>query len=333
MKVPYFATLCLSVVLLVSCSLQQQKTLPKSEEALPAADGKPRMGFEEPELPGMNPLLTGGSVDPNAQSYNVSTSEELERIDNGAQGEVYFTDPDNPDAEIEGITQAFETLRGGNVWLTNYGRATRFAQRECRPLIIWFHDSVIAPDSGLLGENLLDTPQFNEWCRDRVVRLKLDSGADLAEQQPGTSSRYSREAIDRLAHRYGLRRRPALAVISARGKFVVGVDGYDDYTQRIDAILKEGVIKAEKEMIEFQKKLEPKGYRTWSSATGEVTLFARLQRFNPTTQMLYLKEYGGRIQRVKLHRLCKEDREFVHSEQEARTQKKRSRKKKHEQVR
>lgn len=322
-------TLCCSAALLASCSFLQQDNPEKPANEPMHDPGKPRMGFEDPSLPGMNPLLTGGAVDPNAQSYNVSTSEELEKIDNGAEGEVYFTDPDNPNADIEGITNAFETQRSGNVWLGHYGRATRMAHRECRPLIIWFHDSVISPDSASLGEALLDTAEFNEWCRDRVVRLKLDTGADLAEHKPGTTVRYGRETIDRLARRYGLTRKPALAVVSPRGKFVMGIDGYDSTAAQIETLLKEGVILAEKEILEYQQKLAPKGYRTWTSATGEVSVFARIQRYNPEKEMLYLKEYGGKIQSLKLHRLCKEDQEFVLKEQlakEERKEKKRRRK-------
>ena len=314
----------LGVAVLASCSWQKQQA-PRQEivmDALPEDPDKPRMGFEDPAESVMNPLRPGEVVDPNAQSYNVSTSEELEQIDNGAQGEVYFTDPDNPDAEIEGITNAFETLRSGNVWLSNYGRATRYAHRECRPLIIWFHDSVIAPKSAELGVNLLETPEFNEWCRDRVVRVKLDSGADLKDHQPGATARYSREAIERLARRYGLRKRPALAVVSPQGKFVLGIDGHDDYTHRVDALLKEGVIKAEQEMEEYREKLRPKGYRTWTSATGEISLFGKLQRYNDKKQLVILKEYGGKITRVKLQRLCKEDREYVLRQEEEKEERK-----------
>ena len=320
--------LALGVLLLASCSLQQQKTQEKPETEVLYDPNKPRMGFEDASQPGMNPLLPGGTVDPNAKSYNVTTSEELAQIDNGAEGEVYFTDPDNPDADIEGITNAFETLRSGNVWLGHYGRATRMAHRECRPLIIWFHDSVIAPDSVSLGAALLDTPEFDEWCRDRVVRLKLDTGADLAEHKPGTTIRYGREAIDRLARRYGLSRKPALAVISPQGKFVMGIDGYDSSAAQMEILLKEGVILAEKEILEHQKKLEPKGYRTWTSATGEVSVFARIQRFDPEKQMLYLREYGGNIQKLKLHRLCKEDQEIVLKEQLAKEERKAKKKRK-----
>ena len=311
-------------LLLASCSmLQQQEKQQEPAVPRPGESGAPHMGWEEPATPGMNPLLTGGAVDPNAQSYNVSTSEELEQIDNGAEGEVYFTDPDNPDAEIAGITAAFEARRHGNGWLDSYGKATRFAHRECRPLIIWFHDSVIAPKSALLGEELLDTPAFNEWCRDRVVRLKLDSGASI-DDRTRSSAKYSRDAIERLARRYGLKRKPALAVISPRGKFVVGIDGYNEFTQQIEVLLKEGVVNAEKDMDKYRESLAAKGYRTWSSATGNATTFARLQRFDEEHQMVYLKEYGGKISRTKLRRFCKEDRDFILDAQE----KKRAEKKK-----
>lgn len=314
--------LCLGAGLLASCSvLQPQKKVEEEPVPRPEDMNKPRMGFEDPSMPGMNPLLTGGSVDPNAQSYNVSTSEELEQIDNGAEGEVYFTDPDNPDAEIEGITAAFEARRNGNGWLDSYGTATRLAHRECRPLIIWFHDSVISPKSALLGEELLDTPAFNEWCRDRVVRLKLDSGASI-DDRTRSSAKYSRTAIERLAHRYGLKRKPALAVVSPRGKFVVGIDGYNEFTQQIEVLLKEGVVNAEKDMEEYRRKLATKGYRTWSSATGNMTTFARLQRFDEEHQMVYLKEYGGKISRTKLRRFCKEDRDFLLEKQEEKRAKK-----------
>lgn len=316
---------CAGMGLLASCSvLQTPEKEPQEEVPRPEDINKPRMGFEEESMPGMNPLLTGGAVDPNAQSYNVSSSEELEKIDNGAEGEVYFTDPDNPDAEIEGITAAFEARRNGNGWLDNYGTATRLAHRECRPLIIWFHDSVIAPKSSLLGEELLETPAFNEWCRDRVVRLKLDSGASI-DDRTRSSARYSREVIERMARRYGLKRKPALAVVSPRGKFVIGVDGYNEFTQQIEATLKEGVLLAEKEMDEYRVKLAAKGYRTWTSATGNVTTFARLQRFDEEHQMVYLKEYGGRITRTKLRRFCREDRDFILEDQEKRAKKKKKR--------
>ena len=316
--------LLLALGSLTSCSLWS----PSVEEAKPAAGPSAEdmarlgMGFEDTLGAMQSSLMPGVAVDPNAQSYNVSSSEELEKIDNEAEGEVYFTDPDNPDADIAGITAAFEAKLNGNGWLDDYSRATRLAHRECRPLIIWFHDSVAAPKSNLLGEELLDTPEFNAWCRDRVVRLKLDAGASI-DDRSGTRAKYSRERILNMAQRYGLTHRPALAVLSCRGKFVLGVDGYNEFTQQVESLLKEGVVKAEKEMNERREELIPKGYRTWCSATAEVTLFARLQRYDEENQMVYLKEYGGKISKIKLFRFCKEDREFVLKKQEEKKEKRR----------
>lgn len=255
-----------------------------------------------------NPLLPNKG-DPGAVNYNVSTSEELEKIDNGAEGEVYFTDPDNPDKEIEGITAAFESRRNGNGWMSDYGRAIRFAHREGRPLLIWFHDSVISPKSSQLGEQLLDTPKFNNWCKDRVVRVKLDSGASLQDDK--TQARYSRNAIESLALKYGLKKRPSLAVVSPRGKFIVGVDGYNGFLQEVDDVIRQGVEDCEKDMEHYKAKLEPKGYRTWHSAQANMSLFAKLQRFDEQKQLVYLKEYGGRITKTKLSRFSQEDIDYI----------------------
>lgn len=255
-----------------------------------------------------NPLLPNKG-DPGAVNYNVSTSEELEKIDNGAEGEVYFTDPDNPDKEIEGITAAFESRRNGNGWMSDYGRAVHFAHRESRPLLIWFHDSVISPKSSQLGEQLLDTPKFNAWCKDRVVRLKLDSGAELKDDK--AQARYSRNTIENLARRYGLRKRPSLALISPRGKFIVGIDGYSGFLQEVDDVIRKGVEDCETDMEQFKATLEPKGYRTWRSASGNMSLFAKLQRFDEQKQLVYLKEYGGRISKTKLSRFSQEDIDYI----------------------
>ncbi len=316
-----FLLLTLLPVLPGSCSLWQ----PQQEADTPRQDSNPRMGFEDSMPPVGNPLVPG-TGDPNAVNYNVSTSEELAQIDNGAEGEVFFTDPDNPDKEIEGITNAFENRRGGNGWMEDYGRAVRFAHRECRPLIIWFHDSVISPKSKELGEALLDSPDFNEWCKDRVTRVRLDSGASI-DDATRDHARYSRSAINRLSLRYGLNRKPALAVVSPTGKLVVGIDGYNGFVQEVEMLLKRGVEDCEKEIDAMRAKLSERGYRTWNSARGNMTLFAKLQRFDEKNDMVYLRQYGGKISRTKLKRFCAEDRAYILREQQEKEEKKAKRRK------
>lgn len=273
-----------------------------------------RLSMEEAAAQMGNPLLANKG-DLTAENYNVSTSEELEKIDNGADGVVTFTDPDNPDKEIAEITEAFESRRNGNGWMADYGRALRFAHRECRPLVIWFHDSVISPKSGRLGEQLLETAAFNEWCRDRVVRVKLDSGASI-DDRTRDSAKYSREAINRLALRYGLKKKPAIAVVAPTGRFIVGMDGFSGFTDEAEDIIKTGVQDCEKELKTYFTKLEGRGYRTWHSANGQMTLFAKLHRYDETHRMVYLKEYGGRITRTKLMRFADDDVEYLREELE-----------------
>ena len=296
------APVLLACLAVVACRHTEEKLPPQNPMGADAAGWQ--MG---------NPLLPGMG-DPTAENYHVNTSEELEKIDNGAEGEIYWTDPDNPDKEIEGITAAFENKRNGNGWMSDYGRALRFAHRECRPLIIWFHDSVVSPKSGRLGEALLDTPAFNAWCKDRVVRVKLDAGASI-DDRTRESAKYSRNAINRLALGYGLKKKPALAVIAPTGQFVVGIDGYSGFVEEVETVLKRGVEDSERMMAEHRTKLEAKGYRMWRSVTG-ISLFAKLQRYDAERRMVYLREYGGKVSRVRLKNFCAEDLEYLQAEQE-----------------
>ncbi len=296
----------LSLALLLSaCSLFEQREVVEERPS----DDKPAMTMEQAAANIGNPLLLNrGASD--AVNYNVQTSEELANIDNGAEGEVYFTNPDNPEEEIEGITAAFENRRHGNGWMDNYGRGVRLARRESRPVIIWFHDSVTSPKSRILGTQLLDTSAFSEWCRDRVVRIKLDAGASIDERTSG-SSRYSMRSINGMASRFGITRKPGLVVISPNGKVMTTIDGFDGFLAGVELELKAGVTAAEKEFESFKKTLQGRGYRTWRAARGNGSIFARLQRFDEARQVLYLREYGGRVSRTPLARFCKEDIAYV----------------------
>ncbi len=298
-------------MLLPACSVFRSREVTEERPA----EEKPAMDMAEAVANIGNPLLLNrGASD--AVNYNVQTSEELARIDNGAEGEVYFTNPDNPDEEIDAITAAFENRRHGNGWLDNYGRGIRLARRESRPLIIWFHDSVTSPKSRTLGTQLLDTAEFSEWCRDRVVRVRLDAGASLDERTKG-SSRYSMRSINDMARRFGITRKPGLAVISPHGKVVATIDGYDGFVAGVELELKAGVAQAEKEFREFRAKLEERGYRTWHAARGGRSVFARLQRYDEAKDVLYLREYGGRVTRTPLAQFCPQDVAYVEAQARA----------------
>lgn len=296
---PAAAFCCL---LLSGCSLFTHR---EKLDELPSTlgDGQP------PAALAGNPLLPNAD-DPNATYTSVSSSAELEKYDNGAEGELIWTDPDNPDADIPGLTAAFENRRQGNGWLADFSRAAKLSRREGRPLIIWFHDSVISPKSKVLGAQLLETASFNEWCKDRVIRLKLDAGA-AGDDATRAKSRYSMQSINRLQQRYGMTHKPALAVISPRGKIVTRVDGYNGYLSEVEQELKDGVEEAEKSYEEYKEQLRSKGFRDWTSRKGNVTVFARLQRFDEKNNVVYLKDSGGRITRTRLEHFSAADVDYL----------------------
>lgn len=258
-----------------------------------------------------NPLLINRQ-DADAINYNVSTSEELEQIDNGAEGEVYFTDPTNPDKVIEGIEAAFAARRSGNGWLEDYAAATRLCRRKQRPLLIWFHDSVLSPKSKQLGAALLNTAKFNTWCNDRIIRLKLDSGAEV--ESNGKTPKYSRSRIRNLARSYGLTKTPALAVITPNGKLMASVNGFDGFQETVQETIEKGVEDGYKEIAAARKRLEAKGYRDWSTADAKMEVFAKFHRYDTGSGKVYLKQPGGKITGVKLDRLRQPDIDFVEAQ-------------------
>lgn len=254
-----------------------------------------------------NPFVTGIAQDPNAQKYNVMTSEELEKIDNGSDEELIWTDPDNPDADIAALDAAFDNRAQGKGWINNLGRGMKLARMRGLPLIVWLHDSVISPKSKILARDLLETDRFDAWASVHAVRVKIDTGASIDEQSGG---KYSLTAIKHLQNRFGVSKRPALVVFTPQGKIVERIDGYDGFPTEVEIGLRNGVDLANKAAQEHRAKLLGKGYREWKSKRGE-KLVAKLQRYDEQKQMVYLKEAGGKISRNKLSRFCQEDVDYL----------------------
>ena len=298
------ALVLLAVLCTGSCSWLGQRA---EVEEVPTAP-EPKTAAEAAALVG-NPLLPNRG-DPNAINYTVTSSEELEKIDNGTDEELIWTNPDNPDEELPDLVAAFENKRRGNGWLQDMGRAVKLAKREGHPLIVWFHDSVTSPKSKVLGAELLDTPEFNKWCQDRVVRVKLDAGASLDETAK-SAAKYNMRSINSLQRRYGLSRKPALAVITPQGKIVARIDGFDGFVSGVDQELRHGVAQAEKEYGEYKEMLRTKGYRNWHSRKGNKDIFARLQRFDEKNNMVYLREPGGKITRTRLESFSRADIDYL----------------------
>ena len=291
---------CLPLVMLSSCL--------HTEEEKPG-DAKQKVTAEQAAASMGNPLLANKG-DINAVNVSVRTEEELENIDNGSEEELVWTDPDHPDAEIPGLNEIFENKKLGLGWQVDMGRAIQLARQNERPLVIWFHDSLISPRSNALGKEYLDTKEFDAWCKDRVVRLRLDSGASM-DDATADKAKYSAERINSLQRRYGLTKKPSIAIITPSGKISARIDGFDGFLSSFARELQDGVKKAEDDYSAYKKGLEERGYREWHSAKGDQHVFGKLMRFDRKNQVVYLKESGGRVTRTKLSHFCPEDAEYL----------------------
>ncbi len=256
-----------------------------------------------------NPLLANKG-DINAVNVSVQTEEELKNIDNGSEEDLVWTDPDHPDADIPGLNEIFENKKLGLGWQIDMGRGIQLARKYERPLIVWFHDSLVSPRSNAVGKEYLDTKEFDSWCRDRVVRVRLDSGAALDETK-ADKARYRADSINALQRRYGLTKKPSIAIITPSGKISARIDGFDGFLNAFARDLQNGVKKAEEDYAEYKRGLVERGYREWRSARGDQKVFGKLMRFDQKKQTVYLKESGGRVTCTKLRHFSAEDIDYL----------------------
>ena len=254
-----------------------------------------------------NPLLPGAN-NPNAINMSVASEADLRKVEGSTdEDDIIWTDPDNPDADNAELDAAFENRRQGNGWLTDYGQALKLCRRQGKPLIIWFHDSVTSPKSKALGRELLETDSFDEQCKDRTIRIKIDSGVAI-DDSGRRNSRYSLSAINRLARKYGVDRRPGLVVICPHsGKVTARINGMDGFVHDIHSEILTGIQTAEASYETYKKKLMAQGFRVWTERSGKTTLFAKLMRFDEKNNFVYLKAPGGKISKTRLERFSKAD--------------------------
>lgn len=292
-----------------SCSLLYQRT--EHEELLdPAAVGASAGKLTQGE-PAENPLDPSRGVGTN---YNVSTEEELLKIDNGVEGEIYWTDPNDPHKEIEGITEAFEHRSSNKRWFTHYGKARAASEREGKPLIIWFHDSVASPKSKKLGASLLETPYFENWAMQNAIRVRLDAGLKNSDgNKPAGVKVYSLDFINGLAAQCGVKHKPAIVVAAADGYITGRIDHCSpDELNVVDTDIRDYVQQAQKHFEDYKKTLEDKGFRTWKGRKpASPTLFAKMQKYDRTAGRVYLREFNGKVHRTRYDLLSRQDRDWV----------------------
>ncbi len=301
---PLLLAACLT---LSSCSLFTSKKPEEKKEDKPAFDPN----APPTEEPSVDDIAMGRQGPLGKQNLTVSTPDELAKIDNQADGPVYFTDPDNPDAEIEGITEAFEGAREREKWVGKLSTGMRLARQSNLPTLLWFHDSMLSPRSKSMARELFDTPEFLAWMKGRVIGIRLDSSEGFDADGYKTSSEAAGQSVVTLRRRYGIKKLPAFIVISAEGKIVSKIDASDGFLSAANKGIREAVEQAHKLHQHHLNTLREKGYRDWTNARGTMTIFAKLRKFDRNKDIVYLIEHTGRRRKVKLFDFSAKDIEYL----------------------
>ncbi len=243
-----------------------------------------------------------------AKQLTASTQEEMLKMDSGA---VYFTDPHNPDAFIEGLDEAFEHRSENQKWIQSYAQALREAQRTEKPILIWFHHSKGSPPSRKLAEELFRTSDFEEWAKNNVIRVCYDQAEEFENELNAAKRKKMKAYVAAAPAHFGVRGSPVVLILSPSGDKANTLRGY--YTGQsalfMDRI-KNAIKIAEKQYAGYKKSMEAKGYRTWTGQNG-ATLFAKLSRFNEDKGIVWLKECDGHQLKTPLKRLSEEDQNWI----------------------
>lgn len=187
--------------------------------------------------------------------------------------------PEDENAPMPGGLEEIWKKPENKSWHISYVEATKSSRRTGKPLLIWFTDTARSPLCRRLSDDLFSNGGFDRWAKERVVRLRVDNTIPHKERKGDLGTR-KRNYIDKLKKRYKVSGYPTVLVLSPRGAVVNRYRGYkkdsaDYYWGRI----KRDVDKAENDYGAWREKLEKRGYRMWTSRSGQKT-FAKLHRFS-----------------------------------------------------
>lgn len=232
------------------------------------------------------------------------------------ESDIVWTDPDNPDAELEGLEDMIKASKDQKTWEDSYTDAKKRALREGKPLLVWFTDSRRSPVCQTLTKELFGVSGFDSWAMDNVVRLKLDFNV---RRETGTEEdQMDREArkldyLKRLEERLNARGKPHVLVMSPDGNTIGRYRGYKPGTQDFFwGQLKHTTIIAQKHHDEWVEKMEKKGYRNWESRDHDFQTFAKLLRYR-NGEMILVEPGGNRFKTEEVN-LSQRDRLWIAGE-------------------
>ena len=229
--------------------------------------------------------------------------------------DIVFTDPDNPDAglpELAGVLTDPDLQRGP--WERNIRVARKTSIREGKPLLIWFTDSRRSPRCRQLNDELLTDPEFQEWARDELVRMRVDEGEELDEEGLDLDEKQSLRVeftkyVRKLKKHYKVLGYPSLVVVDPQGRVVGHYRGYKKgQADLMWGRLRQAVVASDAATRTWLKQLESRGYREWEDRSGR-TLIAKLLRYDDGK--LHIVEPDGARSVIREDQLSAKDLRWI----------------------
>ena len=228
---------------------------------------------------------------------------------------IVYTDPDaeNPDDISQELADLLAEPTDEGPWGRSITRVLREARRRDKPVLMWFTDSGNPMASRAITEDLFSRRDFEEWASETFVRLQVD---EEVGSKPDDSASRKADFIAGLKKHYKVFGYPTLIVLAPSGEVIGRYRGYKRGQWEYKwGQLRQAAFLAEKSHAEWKRKMEAKGYRTWTGAMGR-TIFAKLLAYRDG--ILVLVEPDGTRARTREGQLSGTDRDWIDAEKRKR---------------
>ncbi len=292
---------------LASCAKLGIGGKPKADEPSPfgASGIPPQLRSKGPEATVTlgKPVTPGGNAPGGSGTLNLTPEED-----------IVFTNPDNPDAGLPELSTILKAPKNRGPWEESETIARQRAVLEGKPLLIWFTDSARSPMCKALAQELFDTPDFEKWASEKLVRLRVDANVEVKDADISLEDKESRMVdlknyVARMKKTYKVLGHPSVLLLNPSGEVIGRYRGY----KRGDANYFWGLIKHGEEVSanaykDWRAGLEKKGYREWQDRKDR-KLFAKLTAYSKGT--LVLIQPDGTRCRTQEGNLSDKDRAWV----------------------
>jgi thioredoxin-related protein len=229
--------------------------------------------------------------------------------------EIVYTDPDAEDPEslpTELNTLLSEAQQDGP-WSQSYSKVFKQARREDKPVLIWFTDSQNSVNCKMLSQELFNDAEFDEWAEETFVRLRVDS---RVVGEDGNDEALKKGYVKQLKERFKVLGTPMLVVLTPAEDVILREKGYSRGQAEYKwGLMRQSAIVATEKHLDWKKKMEKKGYRTWKDPRGR-KIFAKLVAYRDGE--LIIVEPDGTRARTKEKNLSPNDQDWIAAQKRAR---------------